>query len=116
MNRFVAFLFGLTLILISPPVWAQQIEPSKLEIGAQFSSLTLTEPGIKREVGVGGRLTYNVNRSLAIEAEGNYFPSGSTRGFIHGGNILQGQFGVKAGKRWDRFGIFAKARPGFLKR
>lgn len=114
MNRFGAFLFGLTLILICTTARAQQIEPSKLEIGAQFSSLTLTEPGIKREVGVGGRLTYNLNKNLAIEAEGNYFPSGSTRGFIHGGNILQGQFGVKAGKRWDRFGIFAKARPGFL--
>lgn len=114
MNRFVAFLLGLTLLLICTPGRAQQTDPSKLEIGAQFSSLTLTEPGVKREVGVGGRVTYNLTNNLAIEAEGNYFPSGSTRGFTPGGSILQGQFGVKAGKRWQKFGVFAKARPGFV--
>jgi hypothetical protein len=30
------------------------------------------------------------------------------------GRVLQGQFGVKAGKRFKRFGIFGKARPGFV--
>jgi hypothetical protein len=114
MFHYRAFLCGLTLLLTCISIGAQQIEPSKLEIGAQFSSLTLTAPGVKREVGVGGRVTYNLTDSLALEAEGNYFPSGSTRGFTPGGSILQGQFGLKAGKRWDRFGIFAKARPGFV--
>ncbi len=120
MHRSVAFLFGLTLLLVCVPAQAQQIEPAKLEmpsrleIGAQFSSLTLAEPGVKREVGIGGRLTYNLTDNLAIEAEGNYFPSGSTSGFAPGGSILQGQFGLKAGKRWEKFGVFAKARPGFV--
>lgn len=115
MNRFVAFLFGLTLLLLMCTQGrAQQAEPTKLEIGVQFSSLTLTAPGVKREVGIGGRLTYNLNKNLAVEAEGNYFPSGSTRGFAPGGSILQGQFGLKAGKRWQKFGVFAKARPGFV--
>ena len=114
MNRFVAFLFSLTLLLVCTRAQAQQPEPAKLEIGAQFSSLTLTEPGVKREVGIGGRLTYNLTDNLAIEAEGNYFPSGSTTGFAPGGSILQGQFGLKAGKRWSKFGVFAKARPGFV--
>ena len=31
-----------------------------------------------------------------------------------GGRILQGQAGVKAGKRFERFGIFGKARPGIV--
>jgi hypothetical protein len=114
MTPFSGFLYGFTLVLTSVPVFAQQPEPAKLEIGAQFSSLTLAAPGVKREVGVGGRVTYNLTDNLAVEAEGNYFPSGSTRGFTPGGSILQGQFGLKAGKRWDRFGIFAKARPGFV--
>jgi hypothetical protein len=29
-----------------------------------------------------------------------------------GGRLLQGQAGVKTGKRFEKFGIFAKARPG----
>jgi hypothetical protein len=28
--------------------------------------------------------------------------------------MLQGQFGIKAGKRFDRWGVFGKARPGFV--
>lgn len=28
--------------------------------------------------------------------------------------MLQGQFGIKAGKRFRRFGFFGKARPGFV--
>jgi hypothetical protein len=113
LNRFIVFLFGLTL-LICVPASAQETDVSKVEIGAQFSSLTLTAPGVKREVGVGGRFTYNFTKNIAVEAEGNFFPSGSTRGFEPGGNILQGQFGLKAGNRWDKFGIFAKAHPGFV--
>ncbi|HSS20051.1 MAG TPA: outer membrane beta-barrel protein [Pyrinomonadaceae bacterium] len=113
MTRFVSFLFGLVLFS-GPPLHAQQTKPAKLEIGAQFTSLSLTEPGVKREVGVGGRVTYNFTDNLAVEGEVNFLPSGSTRGFTPGGSILQGQFGLKAGKRWNKFGVFAKARPGFV--
>src|SRR6185312_7886256 len=49
-----------------------------------------------------------------IDTEGNYFPSGSSRGFEPGGSILQVQFGLKAGKRWNKLGVFVKARPGFV--
>src|SRR6185295_24008 len=112
MNRFGTFVCGFTLLLACESVRPQQIEPSKLEIGAQFSSLTLASPGLKREVGVGGRVTYNITENLAIDTEGNYFPSGSSRGFEPGGSILQAQFGLKAGKRWNKLGVFVKARPG----
>jgi hypothetical protein len=112
LNRFVALLFAITMLLTCAQ--AQETDLSKFEVGAQFSSLTLTRPAQKREVGIGGRITYNFTDRLAIDAEGNYFPSGSTRGFEPGGNVLQGQIGIKAGKRWDKFGIFAKIRPGFV--
>jgi hypothetical protein len=114
LNRFVALFFGLMLLLICPRTQAQQTDVSKVEIGAQFTSLALTPPALKREIGFGGRFTFNLNDHLALEAEGNYLPSGSTRGFAPGGNILQGQFGLKAGKRWNKWGVFAKARPGFV--
>jgi hypothetical protein len=115
MSKFAALLFVISLqhLLLCPTARAQQGEAAKLEIGAEFSSFTLRSPG--RVVGVGGRLTYNLTNHLAIEAEGNFFPSGSTGGFAPaGGNVLQGQFGVKTGKRWEKFGIFAKARPGVV--
>ena len=76
----------------------------KFEVGGQFTAFI---PG---GIGVGGRLTYNLNRYLALEAEMNYLPSSGyadTR-------VLQGQFGVKSGRRFDKFGFFGKIRPGFV--
>src|SRR4051812_39085043 len=99
-------MFGLTLAMICVPAQAQQSEPSALEIGAQFTSLSLAPPAQKREVGVGARVTYNLTRNFALEAEGNYLPSGSTWGSSPGSTVRQGQFGIKAGKRWNRFGVF----------
>src|SRR6185295_14071423 len=46
-----------------------------------------------------------------LEAEGNFFPRDSV---LDGGKKTQGFFGVKAGKRFEKFGVFAKARPGFV--
>jgi hypothetical protein len=81
-------------------------EVSRYEVGGHFSSLD--RPG-GNDSGFGGRLTVNANRYLALESEVNFFPR---RGI--GGNATQALFGVKVGKRWDRFGVFAKARPGFI--
>ncbi|HVQ38388.1 MAG TPA: hypothetical protein VMS31_12690, partial [Pyrinomonadaceae bacterium] len=57
--------------------------------------------------------------NVALEAEGNLFPrSGFSDTAPIGagpqGRIFQGQFGAKVGKRFQRFGIFGKARPGFV--
>jgi hypothetical protein len=100
---------------------AQSDEVPKFELGAQFTSITkpdfnngATEPGF------GGRFTFNLNRSVALEAVGNFFPhecnfcgSGGVAG-DNSGNITQGLFGVKAGKRFQKWGIFGKARPGVV--
>lgn len=93
---------------------AQEGDVPKVEVGAQFSSLSFKAPAFKREVGVGGRVTYNLDPHFALEAEADFFPSGSTRGFTPGGSVLQAQFGLKAGRRWRGFGVFAKARPGLV--
>ena len=68
------------------------------------------------ELGFGGRVGYNVTRHVTLEAEGNYFPrEGSvTDEEFTGGRKIQGLFGVKAGRRYETFGVFAKARPGFV--
>src|SRR5947209_7444328 len=84
----------------------------KVEIGAQYSTLRLD--GIDRSAAVGGRLTYNLSKHLSVEAEANFFPFKIIQDYVTGGHAFQTQFGVKAGRRFRRFGLFAKARPGLL--
>jgi len=88
-------------------------EPSKLELGVQFSSLkqgNIPLVGNTTNVRGGFRLTYNFNKSIALEGELNYFPSTGVDNL----RKAQGQFGVKSGFRFNRFGVFGKARPGFI--
>ena len=94
-----------------------QTKPStelpKYEVGADFTTFTIN--GEQIQVGAGGRFTYNLNKSFALEAAGYFSPgtcdrcTGQTTG-----HIAEGLFGVKAGKRFSKVGIFAKARPGFM--
>jgi hypothetical protein len=52
-------------------------------------------------IGVYGRVFLNFNRSAALDAEAAVYP-GKTSAL----------FGIKSGKRFDRFGAFGKARAG----
>ena len=122
----------LAIVLFSPTSKAQDSEVTKFEAGVQFTLLTVNQPtpGViccfippgdsnsYWKSGIGGRLTYNFNEFLAAEATVNYF-SDSRLDLVFfrarpEGKIYQGQFGAKAGKRFERVGIFAKARPGFV--
>src|SRR5262249_32869647 len=106
----IAFCVLLLLTLIPhKSVIAQQEEP-KLEVGAQFSVIGRGAGSDVTNIGGGGRLTFNLTRYLALEGELNYFPSAS---FIDL-RRFQGQFGVKTGLRFRRFGGFGKVRPGFI--
>lgn len=71
-----------------------------------FSSSEETVPGF------GGRIGYNASKYVTLEAEGNFFPRDRDR---EGGTKTQGLFGVKAGKRFEQGGLFAKMRPGFVR-
>jgi hypothetical protein len=120
-----SMLVAVTFLLSIVAQAQEQSAPSKIEVGVQFSSLTVpgqdsqgvdavsAEPA-KSEAGFGGRFTFNLNRHVALEAEGNFYPHENFPGFRAGGRLLQGQFGVKAGKRFGKFGVFAKARPGLV--
>jgi hypothetical protein len=97
-------------------------KPAKIEVGIHFSALNIgplderftITPSHVSEAGAGVRIGYNLTRYLAVEGEVNFFPNENFAAFDRGGNLTQGQFGVKVGKRFDKFGLFAKARPGFL--
>ena len=89
---------------------AQEKNP-KYEFGLHYATLNVTEKSDK-DSGLGLRFTYNFNDYLGVEAETTYFPNlreGSE------GNERQGLFGVRAGKRNSRYGVFAKARPGYTR-
>jgi hypothetical protein len=67
------------------------------------------------DAGFGGRLGYNFSRYVSAEIELNFIPHEDTRTLVAGGRKVEALFGVKAGMRNDRVGIFAKARPGLVR-
>ena len=89
------------------------IDLPKYEVSADFTTFTVN--GNQVELGAGERFTYNINQSFALEAAGYFSPGtcDSCPGQVTG-RIGEGLFGLKAGKRFSKVGIFAKARPGFM--
>lgn len=87
------------------------VDIRKFELAADFSTNTF-DVG-QTVVGLGGRLTYNLNSHFALEAAGYFFPKECGCG-RHAGQTAEGFFGVKIGKRFKKWGIFGKARPGLM--
>ena len=117
MNRtFLLALFS-ALAFYTGVTRAQSDDAPRTEVGVQFTSATLIEPvgsGSDTRPGFGGRVTYNLTGSVALESQVDFFPINERRSY-DGGRTVQALFGVKAGKRFERFGIYGKARPGFVR-
>ena len=105
-----------------------QSDTPKVEVGAQFTVLHLSYHYQGREgstiftdntwKGFGGRLTYNLTSHVAIEGEITKFKTDefSPPTFDNDAQPeVQGLFGVKAGWRGQRVGVFGKVRPGFTR-
>jgi len=131
-----ATLLAVFLLVSSLQAVRAQSDERKFEVGGQFSLMHLPSrtvfgvvvdcfpapctdlifpnvaQGRKTEPGGGGRFGYNLSRHLALEAEGNFFPRDSD---FDGGRSVQVLVGVKSGKRFEKVGLFAKARPGFMR-
>ena len=121
------FAFGLVAV-------RAQADDKKFEVGGQFSVLrvpttvvrvttlpcivapcpftSVTTENRDTNYGFGGRFGYRLSEHFTLEGEGNFFPHD---GVLDAGRKIQGFFGVKAGKRFDKIGVFAKARPGFVR-
>jgi hypothetical protein len=88
-----------------------QTDERKFEVGALYTMINLRAFD-SRESGAGVRLAYNINKYLAVEAEGNVFEFAigdhPTDDFL----AAQGLLGIKAGLRNKLIGVFAKVRPG----
>jgi hypothetical protein len=107
------------LVLIATGLSASA-QSRRFELSSQFAFLDVGE----RAPGVGATLTYNVTRRFGLESTLNFFP-GDTRnnfgsnikpvlGAWRSGNILQGQFGLRATVvHLKRAAFFLKVKPGF---
>ena len=116
-TRLLTFAFAiLCCLLVNQSARAQAEDAPKQEVGALFSAITFTpSDGYRTEIGVGGRYTFNLTDHVGLEAETIFFPnSGFSAERRASGRAVQAVFGVKAGKRWEKFGLFAKGRPGLI--
>jgi hypothetical protein len=97
----------------------------RVEVGAQLSLLRLADVDATN-AGVGGRASYDVLPWLTIEGEVSFFSNDrldldvsglGTPGFeiTYSRRRVEALVGPKIGLRRDRFGVFAKARPGFAR-
>jgi hypothetical protein len=115
-KRLFSILITATALLTLTSVLAQaQIrnDTPKFEIGGQFVVTRLSDVIDDTNAGGGGRLTFNFTDNIAIEGEMNYFPQ--DLGVIGVTSSYQGLFGVKAGVRGEKAGVFGKLRPGFTR-
>ncbi|MCU0238303.1 MAG: hypothetical protein MUC29_02595 [Pyrinomonadaceae bacterium] len=92
----------------------------KFEVGIQFTSLMKKDDGDRN--GIGSRFGYNFatfgngKYVATAEAEVNYFTGNRfVSDLRRNGRVTQGLFGVKVGRKFDKFGVFAKVRPGFTR-
>jgi hypothetical protein len=85
---------------------------SKFDATHDAAELTLEPEEFSRSpnLGLGVRATFNLCRFAALETEWNALPQESE----YAGRKSQLFYGLKLGIRKSRFGIFAKARPGYL--
>ena len=114
MNQ-IRFVMALIVVCLAcAHAFAQAEDLPKFEIAAEFTTLERERFNQRRtEPGVGARFTFNLNESVALEAASYFFPK---RCFecANGGRIVQAVGGVKVGKRFEKWGAFLKARPGFV--
>src|SRR5215217_3709928 len=102
------------ICLVQLQALAQSEELPKFEVAGEFTTLEREAFSQRRtEPGFGGRFTYNLHKTFAIEGVGYFFPKRCFQ-CRNAGNITEGLAGVKVGKRFEKWGVFAKARPGVI--
>lgn len=111
MTRTRVFTAMIVMFLMHSQALAQSQDVPKFEVAAEFTTLERDDFRARTEPGFGGRFTFNFNRVFALEAAGYFFPK-QCSDCREPGRVTQVLGGVKVGKRFENWGIFAKARPG----
>jgi len=90
-------------------------EFTRMEIGVNTSILPHNRLSSLTDSGLGGRATYNFSAAFALDSEFNVYFTNLNQVFAQsGGRAIVGLLGPKAGIRNDKYGLFFKARPGFM--
>jgi len=114
MNRLFVLAI-MTVLVVTTQAFSQTSQtqdPPRYEIAGELTTLNREAyDGVRVEPGLGARFTFNFNKNVAIEGAMhisiNDCPSCTFTGRY--GDLFAG---VKVGKRFKSWGIFAKARPG----
>ena len=111
----ILILAALICLLVELKVLAQSQDPPRYELAAEFTTLNREKyNGVRVEPGVGPRFTFNFNKNFAAEVAMHVSFNDECVACINNGHYLDLFAGVKAGKRFKSWGIFAKARPGVM--
>jgi hypothetical protein len=86
---------------------------SRAELGVHVAVRTLGEFDVT-EAGLGARLSYDLTRWLALEAQGAVFPSDAGSPAFSGSR-LEGLAGLRAGPHLDRSSVYLAARGGVVR-
>lgn len=103
------------LFLTMPTVAVAQSSESRVEAGVFFTYAKLERIGSTDHdvgtttAGLGGRVAWRLFRNVDIDTEVAVHPRAGVSGYR-----VQGFLGMKAGASFGGFGLYAKARPGFL--
>ena len=109
--------FGIMVTTLCVPVASAQSDGAtpRFEVGAQVEWLQFKEFSLvlprRTEMALGGRFTLNLTDHVAVESQIDIYPRDQ---FFPERSKTQGVFGVKAGIRGRRAGLFGKFRPGLV--
>ncbi len=116
--RSIGRLIVLTLVFLAARCCFAQDNYTRIELGAEFSTIRQTPVGGGGEnfPGFGGRLDWNFSRRLALEGQVDFFPEHSAPLFLtQGGQTLQVALGLRAKViQTRRFSVFGLIRPGLF--
>jgi hypothetical protein len=109
--------FGIMAATLCVPVASAQSDRTtpRFELGGQVEWLHLKEFSLvlprRTELALGGRFTLNLTDYVAVESQIDIYPRDE---FFPGRSKTQAVFGMKAGIRGRRAGLFGKFRPGLV--
>lgn len=114
-------LLVMPLSCITTQAQSSHENPARWEIGGHYTLLNIESDRVGcggcrvNNSGLGLNVGFNFHRWIGFDSEINFFPdAGAGATNQEGGRITQGVFGVKAGITREKWGIFAKVRPGFV--
>ena len=113
MNRTSLLTAVISVFLLHSAAFSQSQDLPKFELAGEFTTFERGRFEGRTEPGLGGRFTFNLNKTFSLEAAGYFFPK-ECFSCANNGRVIQAVGGLKAGKRFESWGIFSKVRPGIV--